>query len=246
MGCLGNLESSRQGDPARRVRLDLGILPRHCLVKCRLSRPPSTVARLWAYERAEITLIPALVALIFFASTIATVSVLVGQARGWGSGLLSRGRASRPAHVCVSGLMPMCRRSDGAVHSGRSVVRRYRATDKRRQRDTNDLGRARRRTGGMDEERGTNADSDPAAGYQHLARRHEIPELLQVRGWRGGAARCTGMVQTPAGARQLLVHADGACRAPGALARRRAGGGSFCPRPATGFRHGAHFLAAAC
>jgi hypothetical protein len=50
---------------------------------------PVSVARLWAYEGAESTLIPAIVALTFFASTVATVSVLVGQLRGWASGLLS-------------------------------------------------------------------------------------------------------------------------------------------------------------
>ena len=50
---------------------------------------PVTIARLWAYEGAETTLIPALVALTFFASTVATVSVLVGQTRGWVSGWLS-------------------------------------------------------------------------------------------------------------------------------------------------------------
>lgn len=50
---------------------------------------PLTVARLWAFEGAETTLIPAVVAFVFFASTAATVIVLVGQTRGWVSGLLS-------------------------------------------------------------------------------------------------------------------------------------------------------------
>lgn len=50
---------------------------------------PLTVARLWAFEGAERTIVPAVVAFTFFASTVATVSVLVGQARGWVSGLLS-------------------------------------------------------------------------------------------------------------------------------------------------------------
>lgn len=50
---------------------------------------PLTIARLWAFEGAEKTIVPAIVAFTFFASTVATVSVLVGQARGWVSGLLS-------------------------------------------------------------------------------------------------------------------------------------------------------------
>lgn len=62
---------------------------------------PVSVARLWAYERAETTLIPALVALTFFASTVATVSVLVGQMRGWASGLLSGAVLVAP-HTYVS------------------------------------------------------------------------------------------------------------------------------------------------
>lgn len=50
---------------------------------------PVTVARLWAFEGAETTIVPAIVAFTFFASTVATVIVLVGQANGWVSGLLS-------------------------------------------------------------------------------------------------------------------------------------------------------------
>lgn len=50
---------------------------------------PLTVARLWAFESAETTLIPAVVAFTFFASTVATLTVLVGQTRGWVSGWLS-------------------------------------------------------------------------------------------------------------------------------------------------------------
>ena len=57
----------------------------------------------------------------------------------------------------------MCRRSNCAVHSGRPVVRRHRAANTRGQRDTHDAGRERRRTGGVDEERGTSADADHAA-----------------------------------------------------------------------------------
>ena len=50
---------------------------------------PLSIARLWAYQGAETTMVPALVAFVFLASTVAAVAVLVGQMRGWVSGLLS-------------------------------------------------------------------------------------------------------------------------------------------------------------
>jgi hypothetical protein len=50
---------------------------------------PLTVGRLWAFEHAETTIIPAVVAFTFFVSTVATLTVLVGQTQGWVSGFLS-------------------------------------------------------------------------------------------------------------------------------------------------------------
>lgn len=50
---------------------------------------PIAVARLWAYTGQESLLIPAGVAMLFFASSLATVTTLVGRWRGWAAGFLA-------------------------------------------------------------------------------------------------------------------------------------------------------------
>ena len=50
---------------------------------------PLTIARLWSYGGGESLLIPQSVAMLFFLSSVATVGILVGEARGWIAGLMS-------------------------------------------------------------------------------------------------------------------------------------------------------------
>jgi hypothetical protein len=50
---------------------------------------PMTVARLWAYTGQESPVIPAAVAMLFFASSLVTVATLVGRWRGWPAGFLA-------------------------------------------------------------------------------------------------------------------------------------------------------------
>ena len=50
---------------------------------------PLSVARLWAYAGGESTVVPAVVALLFFVSSVAVVVIGVGRLRGWSIGLLS-------------------------------------------------------------------------------------------------------------------------------------------------------------
>lgn len=50
---------------------------------------PMTVARLWAYTGQENPVIPAVVAMLFFASSLVTVATLVGRWRGWPAGFLA-------------------------------------------------------------------------------------------------------------------------------------------------------------
>jgi hypothetical protein len=49
---------------------------------------PLAVARLWAYSGQASTVVPAAVAMLFSASSIAVVVISVGQLRGWPAGLL--------------------------------------------------------------------------------------------------------------------------------------------------------------
>ena len=50
---------------------------------------PMAVARLWAYTGQESPVIPAAIAMLFFASSLVTVATLVGRLRGWPAGLLA-------------------------------------------------------------------------------------------------------------------------------------------------------------
>jgi hypothetical protein len=50
---------------------------------------PIAVARLWAYTGQESPVIPAAVAMLFFASSLVTVATLVGLWRGWPAGFLA-------------------------------------------------------------------------------------------------------------------------------------------------------------
>ncbi len=50
---------------------------------------PLTVARLWSYAGVESLFIPQFVAMLFFLSSVATVGILVGEARGWIAGTMS-------------------------------------------------------------------------------------------------------------------------------------------------------------
>jgi hypothetical protein len=50
---------------------------------------PMSVARLWAYTGQESPMIPAWVAMLFFASSLVAVTTLVGRWRGWPAGFLA-------------------------------------------------------------------------------------------------------------------------------------------------------------
>jgi hypothetical protein len=68
---------------------------------------PVTIARLWAFGKSESTVAPAIVAELFTVTSVATLTVSIGELRGWAIGLLS-GAALLASRTFVSSTSCQC------------------------------------------------------------------------------------------------------------------------------------------